>query len=355
MQSGRVFFVGAAVVVVVFSATSPATAGFSGLQQTLFRGLEYAGNYSYLLSPQNGPLYNYNQYTQAIQYNRAAGGYTFESYRFFGPDSYGNTNTLDLGAVKVQLGPDNTLLSNPQPVGIHTNVGYSTRIIPEVFFSSETGQRSFNQFSGISTFSPTPLKYTVSVNTGLQNYEWSGNAIVETKGSMNALGSYDFNMRITNVGDYTADGVLVKDEQVTDFDLGPIDVSGNILTDLIAGVWQATGAQDSAIVPRILSGASQKDKKLDSLLTRLRAGELLSDEEMQYITQCMIEAAFRADPLGFLQNGLPAEVPGFEGISLTSSATDSGTTAIAVPEPCTLALVAGSAVVITALRRWRRW
>jgi hypothetical protein len=356
MQRRRVFFVGAALFVVACSITSTASAGVGDFQQTLFRGLQYAGNYNYLVSPQNGPLYNYNQYTQAIQYNRAAGGYTFESYRFFGPDSYGNVNTLDLGPVKVQLGTDPTLLANTQPIGVHTRVGYSTRLIPEVFFDSQTGQRSFNQFSGITTFAPTPLHYTVTVNTGLQSYDWTGNALVDAHGKMNAMGFYDFNMRVTNVGNYTADGVLVKDEQVMDFDLGPIKVSGNVLTDLIAGVWQATGAQDTAVVPRVLSGASQKDKTLDSLLARLHSGEKLNDDEMQYVTQRMIEAAFRADPLGVIQNGLPSDVPGFEGISLTSVPGDAGTAVVgaSVPEPGTLALVASTAVAIMAARRWRR-
>ncbi|HVP10751.1 MAG TPA: PEP-CTERM sorting domain-containing protein [Phycisphaerae bacterium] len=348
-----------AFVAVFWCGASVESAGPGDFQQTLFRGLEYAGNYNYQVSPQGGPLYNFNQYSQAIQYNRVSGGYTFESFRFFGPDSWANPNTLDLGPIKVQLGTDPTVLQNGQPIALHSRVGYSTRLIPEVFFDQQTGQRIFNQFTGISNFSPAPLNYTVTVDTGVQDFSWTGNAFVDMHGNMNALGFYDFRMRITNVGDYTVDGAVVKDEQVTDFDLGPINASGNVLMDLIGGVWQATGAQTSAIVPRVLDDASQKDKRLDSLLARLRAGEKLSDDDMQYITQSMIAAAFRADPLGVMQNGLPSEVPGFEGLSLAFSQPTQGTdvpatTTSLTPEPGTLVLVASAAAVAAALRRWRR-
>jgi hypothetical protein len=340
---------------VVFCMASVAGAG--GFQQMLFRGLEYVGNPNYLTSPQNGPLYNFNRYTQQIQYNRASGGYTFESFRSFGPDSFGNPNTLDLGPLKIQLGTDPALIQTGQPTGILTRAGYSTTILPEVTFDSQSGQNIFNQFSGISSFSPSPLNYTVTLNTGVQDYSWTGNALLDAHGSLNAMGFYDFQFNFVNVGNYTADGVLVKDEQVTDFDLGPIDVSGNLLMDAIGSIWQATGATEAATVPRILDDASQKDKLLDSLLARLRAGETLSDEDMQYVTQKMIEAAFRADPLGVIQNGVPAEVAGFEGlsISLTQVAENADhSSSTTVPEPGTLVLVASAAAVGAAARRWQR-
>jgi hypothetical protein len=355
MEPRRAGFVAVVFMIVVCGAASAASA--DGFGQTLFRGLLYVGNPNYLTSPQNGPLYNYNRYTQQLQYDRASDGYTFESFRSFGPDSYGNPNTLNLGPLKIQLTTDPTLLQSNQPTGILSRVGYSTRIIPEVFFNTQTGQNIFNQFSGITNFSPSPLNYTVTLNTGFQDYEWTGNALINAQGNLNALGFYDFQMRFTNVGNYTADGVLVKDEQVTDFDLGPIDVSGNVLMDAIASIWQSTGATEAATIPRILDDSSQKDKKLDSLLTSLRAGETLSDDDMQYIAQRMVEAAFRADPLGFIQNGLPSEVPGFEGFSMSLTQTEADaslSTVTAVPEPGTLALVASAAAAAAAARRWRR-
>lgn len=342
MQSRRSAIILAVIVSVVLGSTASASAQYGDFQRMLFRGLEYAGNNTFLSQPQGGPLYNYNQFSQRLEYNRAGDGYTYESFHFFGPDSYGNANTLDLGPFKIQLGLDPTVAPSGQPIGLHSRVGYTTRFIPEVFFEAQTGQRSYNQFSGISTFAPTPLNYTVTINTGIQDFEWTGNALVDANGRMNALGFYDFQLRFTNIGSQESDGVFVHDEQVTDFDLGPIDVSGSVALDMVASFMQAIGATNEAAAPRILSGSAQKQNEVDELFTRLELGETLSDDEMQFLVQQMFEAAFRADPMGVLTNGLPAKVPGFEALTLefTPVEGEGGTASATIPEPGTLALLA---------------
>lgn len=337
--------------------TMPARAQFGGVPQLLFRGMQYAGNQTFLSSPQNGPLYNFNQFNNRVEYNRAGQGYSYEFFRFFGPDTYGNPNTLDLGPFKMQLGLDSTRIANSQPIGLHGKIGYTTSIIPQVFFQTDTGQRAFNQFSGVTTFSPAPLNYTVTLKTGVQDFSWTGNALIDAQGDLNALGFYNFKFRFTNVGDYTADGVLVHDEQVTDFDLGPIDVSGNIGFDAVAGLLQSNGTTANAIAPRTISGAT-KDKRTEELLARLNSGQTLTTEELQYLAQQMFNAAFMADPIGVLTNGFPSTVPGFEGLTLDMIATpqDSSTTS-AVPEPGTLAVLAvavGTSAVVKSLTRRRR-
>jgi hypothetical protein len=360
MVSRRHKLASAACAGLVLGLTSVTSAGYSDLQRLLFRGLEQTGNFNYLSQPQNGPLYNYNQFRQRLEYNRGTQGYTYESYRFFGPDSFGNPNTLDLGPLKVELGLDPAVTTSNQPIGIHSRVGYSTRLLPEVFFDAQTGQQTFNQFSGISTFAPSPLHYTVTLNTGIQDFEWEGNALLDAHGRMNALGFYDFQMRFTNVGNSQASGTFIQDEQVTDFDLGPINVSGNIFFDGVAGFLQAAGLPGQATAPRIYSGAAQRDKRTDELLSRLRAGETLTDQEMKYLAKQMIEAAYRADPLGVMNNGLPSTVPGFEGLTLdmvatpTDSSAPTSDGAALVPEPGMLALLATAFGGAFAVRRWGR-
>jgi hypothetical protein len=343
----------------ILVTTTTAQAQYSDLQRLLFRGLEYGGTYSYLLQPQTGPLYNFNQFEQAVQFNRLAQGYTYESYRFVGPDSFGNANTLDLGPLKVQLGVDPTVTNSSQPIGVHSSIGYTTTLLPAVFFNMETGQRSYNQFSGISTFAPTPLHYTVTLNTGVEDLEWSGNALIRSSGNLNALGFYDLSLRFTNVGNYTADGLLVKDEQVTDFDLGPINVSGNLFLDATSSFQQSLGLPSQADFTRILSGASDKQKQVDDLLAKTRAGGTLTDAEWQFLLQQMIQTAYRTDPLGVVLNGLPQEVRGFEGLSfdMVASEVDTGASAAdssLVPEPGTLALCAAAFASSAVMRRWRR-
>jgi len=338
--------------------TAPAEAGFGDLQRFLFRGAEYVGNTFYISRPEGGPLFNYNSFDQRLQWNRLAQGYTWESYRFFGPDSFGNENTLDLGPFKVRIGQDSTLLTSGQPLGIHSKIGYTTRFLPEVFFQLETGQREYNQFSGVTNFRPVPLRYDVTFNTGIQDFSWSGNALINMEGRLNLLGFYDFDLRFVNVGNYQANGIFLHDEQVTDFDVGPINVSGHLGFDLLASLLQGNGSTTDAIPPRIFSGAAQKDKRTEELLARLNAGETLTEEELSYIAKQMISTAFALDPLGVLTNGLPAEVPGFEGFSLsmTASTEDQPAGGTMVPEPGTLLFLAGAAAAISALnpRRWRR-
>jgi len=331
-----------ALVAGMASGAQAQNIGGGDLASVLFRGTEFAGNPLFLSSPQGGPLFDFNDFTQRIEFNRAGQGFTYEFFRFFGPDSFGNLNTLDLGPLKVELGPDGTL-GQSQRVGLHGRSGFTTTLIPEVFFQAETGQRSFNQFSGVTGFNTEPIKYRVTFNTGIQDFEFAGNMRVDTDGRINVLGFYDFNLRLTNVGSATADGVLLQDEQVTDFDAGPINVSGNIGFDLLAGLLQSTGLTAAAAPPRIFSAAAQKEKTVDDLLAELDAGQGLSDQEIQFLIQQMFATAFQNDPLGFILNGVPTEVPGFEALSLSlsadaPSATPAATSA-AVPEPGTMLLM----------------
>ncbi len=69
----------------------------------------------------------------------------------------------------------------------------------------------------------------------------------------------------------------------------------------------------------------------------------LPDEEAQFLIQQMFITAFTNDPLGFILNGIPTEVPGFEALTLSLSAADPisapAATTAAVPEPGTILLI----------------
>jgi hypothetical protein len=80
---------------------------------------------------------------------------------------------------------------------------------------------------------------------------------------------------------------------------------------------------------------------------------------MSFLMTEMIKKAFLDDPLGFLQNGMPKTVPGFEALSLQVS--DDQTSAqqaaqqVNVPEPGTLVLLAATGAIFLGLeRRLRR-
>ncbi|HWL92885.1 MAG TPA: PEP-CTERM sorting domain-containing protein [Phycisphaerae bacterium] len=340
----------------VAAAAAPAEAQFGGLQRTLFRNLGFGLEPDLISTPQNGPLFNFNNFHQRLEYDRVADGYSYEFYRFFGEDSYGEDTFLDLGAFKLELTPDLTL-NQSQQTGFHGRVGYSTRTIPEVHFLAETGQRAFNQFSGVSTFSKEPIRYVATLDAGVQKYEWTGNMQIDSEGSINALGFYDFNLRLVNVGGFTADGVLVEDEQVTDFDTGPIDLSGHIGLDLIGSLLQADGNDLAAAPPRIFSAAAQKERTADELMGAMKEGEKLTEEEVQFMIEQMFIQAFMDDPIGFFLNGPQAALSQIEGLEIEMSpagpeAGDAPTDSPeAVPEPGTLLLIGLTVTLAVFIRK----
>lgn len=346
----------AALLAVILSSFVPseAIAQFGVVQRFLFRGAQYAGDPLFLSRPQNGPLFDFNQFTNRVEWDRVGGGYSYEFFRFFGPDTYGENTFLNLGPFQLDLTPDPSL-GQSQPVGLHGRVGYSTRFIPEAFFQFETGERRQTQdFSGGTTaFVTAPIRYDATFNAGIQDFQWTGNVLIDSEGRINILGFYDLEMRIVNTGEYTADGVLVKDEQVTDFDTGPINVSGHVLFDALASLLQANGNPLTAVPPRLVTGAAQRGKTVDELMADLQAGERLTDEEVQFLVEQMFISAFLSDPLGVMFNGLPQEIPGFEGFTLSANTSEPGpidlTEDNAVPEPSTLLFV--SLAACTALGR----
>jgi len=339
---------------------TPARADINDIGQTLFRGIAFVSNPLYLSNPQNGPFFNENIYFQRLEQNRAGGGYTYENFRFFGQDSFGNLNTLDLSPIKFQLGRDSQLTGSAQPVGLHTKVGYTTRFIPEVFFQSETVQRAVNVLGGTSAAAPAPITYNITVNTGVQDFTVNGDILMSSAGRMNALGFYDLQMRITNNGTYNADGVFLTDEQNLDFDVGPINVSGNLAMDALAAVIHQTGNVLGAVPPRVASGAAQKEITLDEVIAKMEAGEQLTQEETQILVRESLMSAVLTDPLGTLVNGLPSGETSVEGLTVTFSPSDSAPPpAVAnagsvAPEPGTLLLVAIATGVGSYVVRRRR-
>lgn len=330
----------AVAILVTTSAANAQDIGVGSFFQGLFRGAEYAGNPQFLSNPQGGPLFNFNQFEQRIEQNQAGQGYTYEFFRFFGPDSFNNNTFLDLGPLDISLFPDPNL-GQGQQVGIHGRVGYTTRFIPEIFIETETGQRAFtNQFqTGANFFNVEPIGYAIDLSTGIQDFSYTGNILIDQSTKINVFGFYDAEFRLVNNGEMTSDGVFVSDEAVTDFDTGPINVSGHIVLDIIAGIFSNNGNASTAAPFAIGSGAAQRTQTPDELLARMEAGETLTDEEIEALVQDMFVTAIASDPLGFIFNGLPSEIPGFEGLNLQLTGTPSSdditidTDGDAVPEP----------------------
>ncbi len=363
MRSRACLSAGLLATILACAVPSEALAQFGVVQRYLFRNAQFAGNPLFLSHPENGPVFNFNSFVNRVERDRAGGGYAYEFYRFFGPDSYGNNTFLNLGPFQLEITPDPNL-GQTQPTGIHGRIGYSTRFIPEIFMNFETGElRQTQNFSGgTTTFTPSAIRYNATVNTGIQDFEWDGNILVDGEGRINILGFYDLEMRIVNVGEYTGDGIAVKDEQVTDFDTGPINISGHVVFDALASILQANGNPLTAVPPRLVTGAAQRGKTAEELMAELNAGVKLTDEEVEFLVEQMFVTAFLRDPLGVMFNGLPEEIPGFEGFTLSADRTEPIPVDLVeepetVPEPSTLlfvSLAAGAALGRRSLTRRMR-
>lgn len=353
----KLVFTSAVIAVLLVAWPTPAQAQFgSGFGRTLFRGLEYAGSFNFLSSPQNGPFFNDNIFAQRVEQNRAGGGYTYEQWRFFGTDSYNNSTTLDLGPLKFDLGTDPQLANVNAQVGVHTRTGYTTTLIPEVFFQQETAQRQTSGFSGQTIAQPLPIRYNVTLNTGVQDLQWTGNVFLDTSMRINMLGFYDYDLRLTNVGTFDADGALIVDEEVTDFDIGPIDTSGHIVLDAIAFLFQALGGPGAAVPVEIVSAAAQKEKTIDEIMAQVEAGEDLSDEDVAALMHHVFTAALFQDPLATLSGSIPAgqAINDALSVSFTPDPDALTNTPQSIPEPGTLGLLGVAAGILGYGRSRRR-
>ena len=177
-----------------------------------------------------------------------------------------------------------------------------------------------NQFTGLPG-------YEFNVDVGGQATQIRGSLLVDADFSLNGFGFYDFSLTYSSRQNVAQDGRFANDEQTHDFDVGPINVSGNIFADALAVITQPFFDQTGNVNP-FASFSGWVD--LDEVIAA-------SAEETQK------RLALGADPLAVERAGLlaalPAEIAGttFSANALPSqNSTASGS---AVPEPATLALM----------------
>ena len=82
-------------------------------------------------------------------------------------------------------------------------------------------------------FAATPLNYVFNVDLGLASARVSGSALLDTTFSINELGFYDLGFTFSSRQTVERAGALAGDPQEFDFDLGPVNLSGNVLADVL--------------------------------------------------------------------------------------------------------------------------
>jgi hypothetical protein len=218
-----------------------------------------------------------------------------------------------------------------------TVLGYTKRVLPAAEFTSNT----INQ----------PITYDFNINTGIQDLNATGSIAWNNNGNINALGFYDLQFFVSNRGTYDTSGFGVIDNGDINFDLGPINVSGNIYIDFIAAVLDPLFVAFDAPNPFAkLSGRATKSIQFSSLEDQIRAkvaaGEMLTDDEVDALITASLTASLFGQDFGLLDElnyALDSKPP-------TSNSSRPITT-FDVPGPATITLLGIGALAMTQRRR----
>lgn len=277
----------------------------------------------------NGPQADQNIFRQRILHNYFGDGYGYEFTRTFGSDSYGNFNQFDFGSA----------LNASFQGSVHNRFEINRRILPELKIQMDT--------------SGAPLQYNINTTPGGQTFTFSGSITSNVTGTLNALGFYNLQISATNTGTSRLDGYVVTDKQSTDFDIGPINVTGNIYIDLAASIMQALAnsplASSASDVP---SNATGKAKNADGSDVAADAATVLTDQQKaEMLGHALIQAMFRQS----LSDLLPDELKQLQAaLGLTDQDAQAGLAAAgyaSAPEPTTIMLLAAPALFFIARRR----
>lgn len=218
------------------------------------------------------------------------------------------------------------------------DMGYTLRGIPKAEFSWTTGG--------------TALPYTLSFNNGIQDFQTvSGSILIDVNTEVNMLGFYDTQIQISNRGTYGTDGFLADQEGDLAFDVGPIDVSGNVFADALAAVtqpfWTAANTENPFTkFSQTATKTAQATATVEELRARIEAGDILTDEEMaQLVNSTLVAAILKGDSV---------DSDLFKGLSFpTKESASPLLVADIVPEPATALLVLGFGVLALPRRRPR--
>ena len=114
-------------------------------------------------------------------------------------------------------------LSLSGPLSLQVNAG--GRILPQLEVSFTTAVNGNTD--------ATPLSYVFNVDTGFQSSQVSGTMLADVDFTLNGLGFYKLGITYSSRQSVTKDGIPANGT-TNDFDLGPVNISGNLYADILA-------------------------------------------------------------------------------------------------------------------------
>ena len=176
-----------------------------------------------------------------------------------------------------------------------------------------------------------PLTYSFNTDVGGQTTDVTGSLLIDGSLEFNGFGFYDLQMDYSSRQTVTTDGRFSNDQEFNDFDIGPINIRGNIFADLLSLLLEPLFANSEFDNPfASFSGQEQ--------LKRLTDGAMLSARELVVGPPALI------DPI--TSGEFVADYP------LNANPTAPG--GASVPEPTTLLLMLAGALVVTSRKMFRR-
>jgi hypothetical protein len=194
------------------------------------------------------------------------------------------------------------------------------------------------------------LIYNYVSDVGGTEVEIDGSTVFSAIGSINEFGWYDFTLQFSSRQNVSSTGRFANsDGEIMDFDVGPIDISGNLFADLLATLtdpfYEAAGYEN---IFASFSGRTARESALESTVSKLRAkmaaGVDLTSREVSELVNMAMTASLHGDDvpdLGFLHLSASPGAP--------TQALPGGPHA--VPEPSTLGMLLLCACFLTRRRR----
>ncbi|NLE60160.1 MAG: hypothetical protein GX616_17560 [Planctomycetes bacterium] len=230
------------------------------------------------------------------------------------------------------------------------NATYTERLVPAARFAIST--------RGV------PLDYRYESYLGAQDVVIDGSLLMNVDTYVNQWGFYDITLQASNRATATSkDGVLDDLSARLNYDIGPINLSGNIWLDAAAlltdpffdqfGMNNPFAAFDEG-----LAGINLPGGRIEEFIGRLQSGQLLNDDELaQMINNSLLASLLNKEPSSDL----------FSKVIIPDGLLDSDCPAcdkkpqdrvlsMAIPEPGMLALLAatGAGFYVFPRRRSKR-
>jgi hypothetical protein len=296
-------------------ASAPASAG---LFEDLYRGLDILAtpSGSPVFAGPGGGLQNGSRLGRLrIVPNRFGDGYRLELDRRFGVDSFNRPEVFDFGAFELTL---NGTISNTTQV---TRRGF-------LIFSTQN--------------SAGTLGYTLAGKSGAQDFTLTGTLDLRQSFEINRFGFYEFRLDATNAQSRLAfDGLAVGGDRNTNFDIGPINIKGNIFYDGLLAVLSGLGVDTSGL-------ASVFPKSpIDTIGEQLREG--VEKEAARIAAESVTFWPDAAPAQSALADGSAFGVT--RGSDLSQNASGSAPNANQAPEPGTAALLSLGLLALGLRRR----